>query len=63
MSGGVFQGPAYGDPGPEESPGVNPLLCYLCHQVGAVIYALNFVGKVFVNIITGAVISLISRTR
>ena len=51
MSGGVFQGPAYGDPGPEESPGVNPLLCYLCHQVGAVIYALNFVGKVFVNII------------
>ena len=46
MSGGVFQGPAYGDPGPEESPGVNPLLCYLCHQVGAVIYALNFLGKV-----------------
>ena len=33
MSGGVFQGPAYGDPGPEETPGVNPLLCYLCHQV------------------------------
>ena len=46
MSGGVFQGPAYGDPGPEESPGVNPLLCSLCHQVGAVIYGLNFLGKV-----------------
>ena len=31
MSGGVFQGSAYGDP--EDTPGVNPLLCYLCHQV------------------------------
>ena len=35
MSGGVFQNPqnpAYGEGG--EEPGVNPLVCYLCHQVG-----------------------------
>ena len=31
MSGGVFQNPAYGEGG--EEPGVNPLVCYLCHQV------------------------------
>ena len=45
MSGGVFHGPAYGDPGPEETPGVNPLLCYLCHQVDKVLIIREIVKK------------------